>query len=350
MMAEIRRNYWIPRLRQQTKKAIKDCHGCKRFRAVACPTPPNGNLPLERTEGERPFQVIGVDYAGPLIYRKTNKTEEKAYFLLYCCNLTRAVYIDLLPDQTFNVLIASLKRFIGRRGRPDKIFSDNFSTFIAASRWLKAVMREEKLHEFLIKHHVKWQFNLSRAPWLGGQFERIVGLVKQSLFKVMGRSTLNWKELESLLLDVEITLNNRPLGYVEDDPNMPILTPSAMMMVESNFVPQEGNDMVDDPDLRKRAKYLRSCKDKVWSRWTKEYLKLLRERHNLKHKTRELLLNVGDVVIIRSDEKNRAHWKTSRVTKLIPGRDGIVRAVQLRAGKIIFGANSSTFKSFGDNM
>ena len=56
-------------------------------------------------------------------------------------------------------------------------------------------------------------------------------------------------------------------------------------------------------------------------------------RHNLKHKTRELLLNVGDVVIIRGDEKNRAHWKTGIVTKLIRGRDGIVRAVQLRAGK-----------------
>jgi NAD dependent epimerase/dehydratase family enzyme len=42
--------------------------------------------------------------------------------------------------------------------------------------------------------------------------------VKSALFKVVGASTLTWNELESLLLDVEITLNNGPLNYVEDEP------------------------------------------------------------------------------------------------------------------------------------
>ena len=32
-------------------------------------------------------------------------------------------------------------------------------------------------------------------------------------------------ELEEVILDVETTLNNRPLGYVEDDIYMPVLTP-----------------------------------------------------------------------------------------------------------------------------
>ena len=192
-------------------------------------------------------------------------------------------------------------------------------------------MREEKIHDFLAQHHMIWQFNTSRAPWWGGQYERIVGLVKQSLFKVVGRSTLTWKELESVLLDVEITLNNRPLGYVEDD-MAPILTPSSMMMLDSNFVPEAEPDS-DDGDLVKRAKYLRRCKDNVWRRWTTEYVRALRERHNLQHKTKPLKIKVGDVVIIRGDEKNRAHWKTGIVIELIPGRDGVVRVVRLRAGK-----------------
>ena len=62
-------------------------------------------------------------------------------------------------------------------------------------------------------------------------------------------------------------------------------------------------------------------------------MRVLRERHNLVHKERQLNLKVGDVVIIRGDEKNRAHWKLGIVTKLIIGRDGVVRAAQLRAGK-----------------
>ena len=126
-------------------------------------------------------------------------------------------------------------------------------------------------------------------------------------------------------------MNNRPLGYVEDDMT-PILTPSSMMMLDSNFIP-EGEPDCDDVDLVKRAKYLRRCKDNVWKRWTTEYVRALRERHNLKHKSKELKVKVGDVVLIRGDEKNRAHWKTGIVSELIPGRDGVIRVVRLRAGK-----------------
>ena len=134
-----------------------------------------------------------------------------------------------------------------------------------------------------------------------------------------------------MLLDVEVTLNNRPLGYVEDEMT-PILTPSSMMMLDSNFIP-EGELDNDNMDLVKRAKYLRRCKDHVWRRWTTEYVRALRERHNLHHNTREMKVKVGDVVMIRGDEKNRAHWKTGIVRELIQGQDGVVRVVRLRAGK-----------------
>ena len=47
------------------------------------------------------------------------------------------------------------------------------------------------------------------------------------------------------------------------------------------------------------------CKEKAWTRWTSEYLKALREQHNLKHKSYEIQISKGDVVLIKSDEKNR---------------------------------------------
>jgi len=59
----------------------------------------------------------------------------------------------------------------------------------------------------------------------------------------------------------------------------------------------------------------------------------LRERHNLKHNTKELDLKIGDVVLIQSDERNRGKWNIGIVDKLIEGSDGVVRAVKLRAGK-----------------
>ena len=64
---------------------------------------------------------------------------------------------------------------------------------------------------------------------MGGQFERFVGVVKRALYKSIGRAHLTWNEPEEVLLDVEVALNNRPLSYVEDDVQLPFLTPCAMM-------------------------------------------------------------------------------------------------------------------------
>ena len=59
----------------------------------------------------------------------------------------------------------------------------------------------------------------------------------------------------------------------------------------------------------------------------------LRERHNLKHQRKLCTLAVGDVVIVKCEEKNRGRWPLGIVQELYPGRDGVVRAVKLRAGK-----------------
>lgn len=90
-IVKVREYYWVPRLRRLTKNIVKSCHGCRRFRVQAYTSPPPGNLPRDRTEGQTPFQVIGVDFAGPLRYQKKPKTEGKAYILLYAYSLTRVV-------------------------------------------------------------------------------------------------------------------------------------------------------------------------------------------------------------------------------------------------------------------
>ena len=60
--------------------------------------------------------------------------------------------------------------------------------------------------------------------------------------------------------------------------------------------------------MRKRAKFLQKTKDAMWNRWTTEYLRALRERHRLKHGDKRSSLAVGDVVIMKSSERNRNSW------------------------------------------
>ena len=333
-MAKVRERHWVPRLRRLTKKIVKTCYGCKRFQVRALASPPPGNLPKDRTERRAAFQVVGIDYAGPLKYRKTKKVEGKAYLALYACSVTRALYLELLPNMETSEFLKSLKRFIARCGRPEKIYSDNGRTFVGAANWLKAVMTDERLNDFVARQGIKWQFNLSHAPWWGGQFERLVGLVKRSLYKSIGNGSLTWGELQEVVLDVEVALNNRPLSYVEDDVQLPVLTPNSLLFDQPNLLPELDPCHLETGDLRKREKHLKRCKDVVWRRWTGEYLRGLRERHRLKHDRQPVDLKVGEVMLIKGDKKNRGKWKIGIVEKLFPGRDGIVRAVRLRSRKL----------------
>ncbi|XP_074612385.1 uncharacterized protein LOC141866740 [Acropora palmata] len=97
-MARAREKFWIPRLQKLTKRVVRKCNGCKRFQAVAFANPSPAPLPRERTEGNTPFNVIGVDFAGPVKYRDKRKEEKKAYVVLYSCSLTRGLFLELLPS------------------------------------------------------------------------------------------------------------------------------------------------------------------------------------------------------------------------------------------------------------
>ena len=332
-MTKVRETHWIPRLRKLTKKVIKSCWGCKRFRAQAYQSPPPGNLPTTRTQGVTPYETIGVDFAGPIKYQVTKKMEGKAYLALYACGLTRGVYLDLLPSLETSKFLTSLKGFIARRGRPRVIYSDNGSTFKAAADWLRKAMKDEKFHTCLSKLDIAWRFNLSRAPWWGGQFERLIGVFKSAFRKAVGNGTLSWGELSDVVLDVEIAMNGRPLSYLEEDVELPVLTPSSMLHLRPSQLPELNAYHIEEPDLRKRAKYLYRCKEAMWSRWTKEYVRSLRERHSRSGGKQTSHPSVGEVVIIQDESRNRNSWKLGIVERLIVGRDGIVRGAKLRAGK-----------------
>lgn len=90
------------------------------------------------------------------MYKASKKLEGKAYILLFACSLTRAVHLEILTDQTTGGFTKCLKRFIARRGRPRKIYSDNGKSFVAASKWLKRIMKDEKTQDYLAHYDILW--------------------------------------------------------------------------------------------------------------------------------------------------------------------------------------------------
>ena len=67
--------------------------------------------------------------------------------------------------------------------------------------------------------------------------------------------------MEEVLMEVEVTLNNRLLPYVEDDSDMQILTPNAMIHGTGILELEEGVSSIKEKDLRKRASYIQKCQN-----------------------------------------------------------------------------------------
>ena len=213
-MNKVRQKYWIPKLRALVKSVRHKCNHCKKYRAKVLSAPPTSALPRFRTELTEPFNVTGVDFAGPLLYKSGNNGTSKAYITLFTCASTRAVHLKLCKDMTVMEFKRGLKEFVARRGAPELIVSDNAKTFQAAKKWLSTLRKDEDLFNFLSAEEIEWKFNMSRAPWWGGFFERLIGITKSTLSKAIGRALLTFEELEEVLLDVESVLNNRPLCYL----------------------------------------------------------------------------------------------------------------------------------------
>ena len=157
-----------------------------------------------------PFSKVGVDFAGPL-FAKEGSDMVKVYIALFTCCVTRAVHLDLVRNLSTPCFLNCLRRFTCRRGAPTLIVSDNAKTFKAAQKAVKALYNSKEVKSYLENNRLEWRFNLERAPWWGGFFERMVGLVKGCLRRVLGNAKLSFEELLTTLVEVEGTLNSRPL-------------------------------------------------------------------------------------------------------------------------------------------
>jgi len=106
-----------------------------------------------------------------------------------------------------------------------------------------------------------------------------------------------------------------------------------MMFLNSKVLPELQPHHIEAADLLKRAKHLLKCKEAIANRWTKECLRSLHERHRAQRGTGGDIPVVGDVVIIKTEDKNRGKWPLGIIKNLIFRNNGVVRGAKLRAGK-----------------
>ena len=341
-LGEIQGKYWIVQGRSLVKAVIHKCVVCKRFEGKHFSSPPAPPLPSFRVTEAPPFTYTAVDFAGPVyIGREKGKEVDKVWICLFTCCITRAIHLDLVRDMSTPTFIRALKRFSARRGLPKRILSDNAKTFKAAAKLLKTIFDCQEVKRYLCNVGVEWIFNLEKAPWWGGLFERMIQSMKRCLRKVIGQARFSFDELHTVTVEIEGILNSRPISYLNSDDVEEPLTPSHLLVgrrilnLPDNLICYEeaGDEEfeVTSKVLQRRAKHLSNVLNHFWRRWSKEYLLELRDTHRQKYSTStSTTVKVGDVVLVHDQDHPRGFWKMAKVQKLITGRDGQTRGAVLK--------------------
>ena len=139
------------------------------------------------------------------------------YMCLFTCASTRAIHLELTRGLNVDSFLLAFRRFVGRRGLPTTLLSDNATTFRSSSKEIQSTCYSPEVFRYLTNKQTSWRFIVPKAPWWGGFWERMVQTVKRSLRKVVGRAVLRFDEINMPLIEIESIINGRPLTYVFDD-------------------------------------------------------------------------------------------------------------------------------------
>ena len=177
---------------------------------------------------------------------------------------------------------------------------------------------------------ISWKYISEKSPWWRGFFERIIGIIKNCLKKVIWKSCLRYYGVETVLVETEHTLNSHLLTYMSEENYAESITPHHLLYGRDVNRKNSYINYFIASDARKQLSNLQQIVSHINKRFYNEYILALRERHHYERQSHHLHLqnvSVGDIVLVKDVNIPRLCWKKGRITKLIKGNDGLVRGV-----------------------
>ena len=211
-VAALRDTYWIPSARQKVRAILHRCVKCKLINGLSYAPPDPAPLPRERVWMMDPFTGTGVDLTGALHVRSELDPSQsiKVYIALFTCTSSRAIHLEVVEDLSAEKFLAALRRFSNRKSTPRIIYSDNATNFQSSASTIRQLMESEAVSNFCAHQGIQWRFITKRSPWHGGFWERLIGLTKTTLKKVIGRNRISADELRTVITDVEVLSTTAP--------------------------------------------------------------------------------------------------------------------------------------------
>ncbi|KAH7730857.1 Pao retrotransposon peptidase family protein [Aphelenchoides avenae] len=344
-------------------------------------------------------------------------TTAKYSVAIFICMTFRCVHLELCPDLSTQSFLDAFQRFGSRREFPARILSDNGLSFLTTRELIKQIRQshappqpakrrnppraavsrrlnirkradllsapnpptapqpthdapqpsriavppseltpdEERITDFCHRNNIEWQTITELSPWRGGSYERLIGIVKHSLKRSIGKSKPTEEQYRTLLACAERTTNCRPLSYVADsDTDFYLVRPIDFLHPLLRDEPQKDpldppsdpTQARDDPDFvapgenRLHARLLRDLRrardlaDVFWTQFRDGVLLELRNR-GIDSKRRQLgqnTIQAGDLVLVKEEGLPRTDWRLALVLELLPSADKLERSARIRFG------------------
>ena len=325
----VRSRFWIPKLGQVVPQIIKSCVNCKIYFSQRYHVPSSPPLPKFRVSDVDPFNFCGVDMTGHFFVKSGTETVKRFVILFACCS-SRAMHVEIAEDASAEAFARCFLRFVARRGSPRLLVSDNGTNLVHFSKDLLSISDSSFTKDLMVKERVEWHFIPVRAAFMGGMYERLIGLFKSVIKRSIGRSLLSLDEFSTICAYAEASCNDRPLYYVsrQDTGTLP-LTPNMLLFgrnLRQCSIKCSDIDLSDPTydfgqpgHLNKACKRLKSTLLHFRKIWAKEYLVALRENDQLRNKgspaTKYMIVpNKDDVVVFESGTL----LKVGKIVELLP--------------------------------
>jgi hypothetical protein len=271
----IKRNFYWNSMVQDIKAYIKKCEECQYTKNLKIT--PGVMLPIQQ-KVTRPFQLIGIDIAGPL--PKTKK--HNRFFLLMVDYYTGWVECEPIKDIESNTIINKImKKWIYRFGVPEGIITDNGSSFMS-----------QLAMKFYEKLNITKRTTSVYHPQSDGKAERTIGTIKNIIKKNIIKSDEEWDTLLELAC-----FAIRSCGKVSS--NRP--SPSEALFGFKIRTPIDMYNEFNTNDLTP----IQEKRKEIWItiiKQVEEYVRKYEYYNNLNRK--QMSINVGDLVLLKRPRKS----------------------------------------------
>ena len=141
----IREKFRIIKDGAAVRKIIGKCVFCRK-RNAARGEQFMAELPSARLQVDKPpLSSVGIDYFGPY-FEKQYRSMVKRFGCIFTCMTTRAVHIEIAHSLSTDSFLKAFRRFVGRRGNVEQVYSDNGTNFVGAERILKKELQRFNQH------------------------------------------------------------------------------------------------------------------------------------------------------------------------------------------------------------